>query len=183
MLVLHTLFGVAAVGAATHLVIWLRRFLRGKAGSRRAVVKFARLTLAFQLIAFIAGNVMYPTYKLEVRAAYLENPSALAEAHEAKSGWAARVIASEGGVPRKPPAMTAVIRGGFHAARWFDIKEHWVALGIIVSAAQLLMLSRWPMGREQRALAPIAMTLAVICAATLWLAAVIGILTTAWRAI
>lgn len=180
---LHTVFGVAAVGAATHLVIWLRRYLRGKTGSRRGVLKFARLTLAFQVAGFVAGNAMYPTYKVEVRAAYLENPTALIEAHEARSSWAARVIASEGGQPRQASAMTGVVRRGAAAARWFDIKEHWVALGIIVSAALLLMLSRWPVDRQQSPLAPIALALAIICAATLWLAAIVGVLTTAWRAI
>lgn len=183
LLVLHTLLGVAAVGTATHLVIWLRRYLRGKTGSRRAVLKFARLTLALQVLAFAAGNAMYPTYKVEVRAAYLENPMALTQAHEAKHTWAARVIAGEGGEPRQAPEMTDVVRGGAHAARWFDIKEHWVALGIFVSAGVLLMLSRWPTERAQSALAPIAMALAIVCAATLWLAAIVGILTTAWRAI
>lgn len=183
LLVLHTLLGVAAVSAATHLVIWLRRYLRGKTGSRRAVVKFARLTLALQVVAFAAGNAMYPTYRVEVRAAYLENPLALTQTHATKHDWSARVIADEGGQPREAATVTNVVRGGAHAARWFDIKEHWVALGIFVSAGVLLMLSRWPIAREHGAQAPIVLALAVIGAATLWLAAIIGILTTAWRAI
>ena len=72
VLVLHTALGVGAVGAATHLVIWLRRYLRGQVGRRRSVVRFAWIVLVLQLSAFVAGNVMYPTYKVEVRAAYLE---------------------------------------------------------------------------------------------------------------
>ena len=69
VLVLHTALGVACVGAATHLVLWLRHYLRGQHGRRRAVVRFAWIVLALQVGAFVAGNVMYPTYKVEVRAA------------------------------------------------------------------------------------------------------------------
>lgn len=183
LLVLHTLVGVAAVGAATHLVIWMRRYFRGAGGTRRAVLKFARLSLALQVAAFVAGNVMYPTYRVEVRAAYLENPTALIEAQHAKAGWAARVMTSEGGQAREASATASVVRRGSQAARWFDVKEHWVALGIFVAAAQLLMWSRWPPGREPKAFAPVAMGFALVSAATLWLAATIGILTSAWRAI
>ena len=74
---LHTGLGVAAVAAGTHLVVWMRRWLRG-AQSRRSVVKFALIFFALQAAAFVAGNVMYPTYEVEVRAAYLENPAAVA---------------------------------------------------------------------------------------------------------
>src|SRR5689334_5450235 len=79
MLVLHTGLGVAAVGAATHLVLWLRRYVRGEYGRHRAVKKFAWIALILHALAFIAGNLMYPTYKVEVRAAYLENTNAIVE--------------------------------------------------------------------------------------------------------
>ena len=69
----RTALGVAAVGAATHLVLWSRGFVRGSFGRLRAARRFAWIVLALQLAAFAAGNVMYPTYKVEVRAAYLEN--------------------------------------------------------------------------------------------------------------
>ncbi|MGH9887843.1 MAG: hypothetical protein ACREBE_20085, partial [bacterium] len=61
MLVLHTALGVAAVGAATHLVLWSRGFLRGSFGRLRAARRFAWIVLALQLAAFTAGNLMYPT--------------------------------------------------------------------------------------------------------------------------
>src|SRR5262245_23022218 len=68
LLVLHTALGVAAVGAATHLVIWLRAIARGQLGRLRSARRFAWIVLALQLAAFAAGNVMYPTYKTAVRA-------------------------------------------------------------------------------------------------------------------
>src|ERR1044071_5266856 len=82
MLVLHTALGVAAGGAATHLVLWSRGFLRGQFGRLRAVRRFAWIVLALQLAAFAAGNVMYPTYKVEVRAAYLENSTEIVAAQD-----------------------------------------------------------------------------------------------------
>ena len=58
LLVLHTAVGVAAVGAATHLVVWLRGYLRGHFARHRAVRRFAWITLVLQLCAFLAGNLI-----------------------------------------------------------------------------------------------------------------------------
>ena len=183
MLVLHTIVGVAAVGAATHLVLWLRKYLRGQAGKRRAVVRFAWLVLALQLAAFVAGNVMYPTYKVEVRAAYLENATAVTAGEAAKMHELERVAAREGTTPSEPTATAELVRRAAQAARWFDVKEHWIALGIFVSAALIVLLWVWDPKRDGNAIAPVVMTLAVIAAGTVWLGAVIGVITASWRAV
>jgi hypothetical protein len=166
LLVAHTALGVAAVAAATHLVIWLRRYARGSFGKRGAVIRFAWLVLVLQLAAFACGNVMYPTYKVEVRSAYLEN---------------ARAIAADRAA-RGETATTELVRSAAQAARWFDVKEHWVALGIFASAALLLALVLWD-PTTGRAAAPILVGLAALVAATLWIAAIIGVLTASWRAV
>ena len=106
MLVLHTAVGVAAVGAATHLVLWLRKYVRGQTGKRRAVLRFAWLVLALQLAAFIAGNVMYPTYKVEVRSAYLENAAAITAMERAKQQELGKVAAREGAETPQPTATS-----------------------------------------------------------------------------
>lgn len=165
LLVLHTGLGVAAVAAGTHLVIWLRRYLRG-AQSRRAVVKFAAIFVALQVAAFVAGNVMYPTYKVEVRTAYLENPRAIAADH-----------------PGPASATEELVKSAAQAARWFDVKEHWIALGLFASAAVLLILAFWDPARDGAGFAPIVVGLAAIACATVWLGAIIGVLTAAWRAV
>ena len=163
LLVLHTGLGVAAVAAGTHLVIWLRRYLRGTR-SRRAVVKFAAIFVGLQISAFVAGNAMYPTYKVEVRTAYLENSRAVAADH--------------------PGAATdELVRSAAQAARWFDVKEHWIALGLFASAAVLLILAFWDAKRDGAGFAPIVVGLASIACATVWLGAIIGVLTAAWRAV
>jgi hypothetical protein len=183
VLVLHTALGVAAVGSATHLVIWLRRYLRGQYGRRRSVLRFAWIVLALQLGAFVAGNVMYPTYKVEVRAAYLENAAAISADQAARARELERVAQREGTEVAKPSATAEIIRRAAAAARWFDIKEHWISLGILVSAALLVMLSLWDPKRDGTTIAPIVLTLAVISAGTIWLGAVIGVLTASWRAV
>jgi DMSO reductase anchor subunit len=178
ILVLHTALGVAAVGAATHLVIWLRRYLRGRT-SRRSVQKFAVIALVLHAAAFVAGNVMYPTYKTAVRAAYLENATAVVGDRDARTRDLARLAEREHApAPEVAPAGD-LVRSAAQQARWFDVKEHWIALGLIASIALVLMLV---LGDPERA-APGVLALAYIVAGTLWLGAIIGVLTSSWRAV
>lgn len=183
VLVLHTAVGVAAVGAATHLVLWLRKYVRGQYGRRRAVIRFAWIVLALQLGAFVAGNVMYPTYKVEVRAAYLENASAITADQTTRARELERIGAREGVEMAQPSATVEIVRRAAAAARWFDIKEHWIALGILVSLALLVILSKWDPRTHGTTIAPIVVTLAVIAAGTIWFGAVVGVLTASWRAV
>jgi hypothetical protein len=183
LLVLHTALGVTAVGVSTHLVLWTRRYLRGQYGKRRAVRRFAWLVLAFQLAAFIAGNIIYPTYKVEVRAAYLENQTALsaeATVHERELG---RIAVREGSEGYQAPATRDMVKRAAEAARWFDIKEHWVALGLLASAALLLILWRWNPQEDGMDIAPIVSVLTWLTAGTIWFGAIVGVLTASWRAV
>ena len=182
LLVLHTALGVSAVAAGTHLVIWLRRYLRGAAGRRRAVLKFAWIFFALQLCAFVAGNLMYPTYKVEVRTAYLENVPAFTAQAELHAK-AVNDLEAKFGQTREAPATEDLVKRAAKAERFFDIKEHWIALGLFVSGALLLLLVMWDPYRDGLALAPIAMGFAILACGTVWLGAIIGVLTAAWRAV
>ena len=183
LLVLHTALGVAAVGAATHLVIWLRRYVRGQYGLRKSVRKFAVLALVLHALAFVGGNIIYPTYKVEVRAAYLENAGVLVDEHARTQRELERIAAREGGVAPAPESATARVKQAAKAARWFDVKEHWIALGLIASCGLVLVLAFWDPRRDSRAYAPVVVGLAWVIAGTLWLGAIIGVLTSAWRAV
>lgn len=183
LLVLHTVLGVIAVGAATHLVLWLRRYVRGAYGRRRALIRFTWILLAMQVGAFIAGNVMYPTYKVEVRAAYLENATVITAEEEAHARELDKIIVREGGEARQAPVTRDLVKRAAKAARWFDIKEHWIALGLITSLALLVILSRWDPSRDGTAIAPVVLTLAWLTAGTVWLGAIVGLLTASWRAV
>jgi hypothetical protein len=183
MLVLHTFVGLAAVGAGTHLVIWLRRYVRGQSGRRRAVLRFAWLVLALQAGAFIAGNVMYPTYKVEVRTAYLENAAAITADEAAKQRELDKLAARENAEPPQRTATVDMVKRAAQAARWFDVKEHWVALGLFVTAALILILSVWHPKQDGDVIVPIVTGLAVTSAATIWFGAIVGVLTASWRAV
>lgn len=183
MLVLHTALGVAAVGAATHLVIWLRRYVRGNYGKRRAVQRFAVYALILHAGAFVAGNVMYPTYKVEVRTAYLENAGAIVADQTARTHELDKIAEREGTQAPEPTATTEIIKRAAKAARWFDVKEHWVALGLLASLALVLVLRFWDPQRDGPGLASIVIGLALVIAGTVWLGAIVGVLTSAFRAV
>jgi len=183
VLVLHTALGVAAVGAATHLVLWSRGFLRGAFARLAAVRRFAWIVLVFQLLAFAAGNVMYPTYKVLVRTAYLEDREAIADDQASHERQLARIASRDGATAPEATATSELVRHAARAARWFDIKEHWIALGILASLALVLVLAFWDPRTAGRELAPVVFGLAVIVAGTVWLGAVIGVFTATWRAV
>jgi hypothetical protein len=183
LLVLHTALGVAAVGAATHLVIWLRGYLKGNYGRHRAVKRFAVISLVLHFIAFAAGNLMYPTYKVEVRAAYLENANAIIERAEVHQQELDKITDREKAPRVEQPATSEMVRRAAKAARWFDVKEHWIALGLIASLGLVLMLMLWDPRRDGGALSPIVLGLAVVIAGTVWLGAIVGVLTASYRAV
>ncbi|MBA3539128.1 MAG: hypothetical protein H0T79_05835 [Deltaproteobacteria bacterium] len=183
LLVLHTALGVAAVGAATHLVVWLRPYLRGKFNRHAAVRKFAWIALTLHATGFLVGNVMYPTYRVEVRAAYFETTTAVTADLASRQAELAKVARKEGADVPDRGAPQELARQAGKATRWFDVKEHWVVLGLFGSAALVLMLAFWDPRRDGAALVPIVFGLAAIVAGTLWFAAIVGVMTSAWRAI
>ena len=165
LLVVHALLGVATVGASTHLVLWLRRYAGGKAIRKRQVVRFAWISMVLFAATFTAGSLAYPIYKVQVRGGYLDNPSAIAEQY-AEPARAAEVAVDAGKV-----------------ARWFDVKEHWAALGLMLTLACLLILRRWDPSEGRAAITPVVLSFAGLACATAWLAAIVGLVTSSYRAI
>jgi len=174
LLVLHAVLGAAAVGTATHVVLWLRK--------GRVSAKSAWLVVALLAAGMLVGLAMYPTYKVEVRAAYLENPSAVTVAAVAHDKALERVAAREHELPPEPPETMALVRGAAQAARWFDVKEAWALLGLVAALALAGILSLWTPS-EGAAVRSVVLGLAGIVCATTWLAAIIGVVTSAWRAV
>jgi hypothetical protein len=78
---------------------------------------------------------------------------------------------------------TAMPRTTNKVARWFDVKEHWVAIGLLASLALVLVLAFWDPQRDGPALSPVVVGLSLVIAGTVWLAAIVGVLTSAWRAV
>ncbi len=183
MLVLHTALGVAAIGSATHLAIWIRKLIRGQHGKHRAVQRFAVISLTLHALGVLAGNVMYPTYKVEVRAAYLENANAVVDRAIAHERELDRITEREGSERIEHTPIAQQVSKSAKAARWFDVKEHWIALGLIASAGLVLMLRFWNPKTDGPTLGPIVFGLSLVVAGTLWLAGIIGVLTASFRAI
>jgi len=183
LLVLHTALGAATVAAATHLVVWMRGYRRGDFARHRAVRKFAWIVVALFAGAFAAGNTMYPTYKVEVRSAFLEDASAITGDAELRAREARRVAVREGTVPSEAAPTPELVHRAAAAARWFDMKEYWLALGLAVAAAVALIASLWDPREGGAVIAPLVLALATIAAATAWLGAIVGVMTAAWRAI
>lgn len=174
LLVLHAILGAAAVGMATHVVLWVRK---GRVSARSAW-----LVVALIAAGIAVGLVMYPTYKVEVRAAYLENPGAVTAAAVAHDRELEHVAAREHELPPEAANTMVLVHEAAQAARWFDVKENWAALGLLAAVALAGILSLWT-PEEARVVRPVVLGLAGIVCATTWLAAIIGVLTAAWRAV
>jgi hypothetical protein len=191
LLVLHTAVSVATVGALTHLVIWMRGYRTGDTARHRSVKKFALIALCLYAANFTIGNLMYPTYRTRVRVEYLDSPDEVvddatrrAESH-ARSAERNHADEPDVSAAKRDRAAKAHADQAMRAARWFDVKEHWVALGLMLTAALTLILFAWRPKDDQGSavIAPYTLLMAVGAAGAVWVAAIIGVLTAAWRAI
>lgn len=190
LLLLHTALAVAAVGASTHLVLWMRPYLRGTFARRPAVRRFGVITAALFLATFVVGNLAYPIYKVRVKVEYLQNPAALgrdaALRLEHRERTAARYrdrdpeLPTEGAIAAETRDLP---RRADKIAAWFDTKEHWVAMGLALSIGCMVLLLVWDPRRDGGAPAPFVFLLALGACATLWLGAIVGLVTSSWRAI
>lgn len=204
LLVLHAILGGALVAASTHLVVWMRHHPRGRFTRQRGVRRLAAISLALFALAFVSGNILYPTYKIRVRGEYLEDGTAVASdyrnrlaarerfrARQAPEAGASREREANPDHPdsataptaRNRPAEARLPRNTAKLARWFDVKEHWVALGLVLSAACAALVFWRPRDEPGRAVAATAFAFALCAAATSWLGAIIGILAAATRSV
>jgi len=204
LLILHAVLGAALVAASTHLVVWMRGFLRGRFERLRAVRKLAAISVTLFGIAFISGNLIYPTYKIRVRGQYLEEGTAVIRDHRNRE--TARSLFEERNAPprvqdderapaggaaaaapeqssRNAPAEAYLPRRAVKLARWFEVKEHWVALGLALSVACALLLFACDPRKAGRAVGPTAFGFALCAASAAWLGAIIGLVVAASRSV
>lgn len=153
LLVAHALLAGTLVALTTHHLVWI---LRSRGARRRGEPRFALLASLFFFAACLVGSSLYPTYRVQVRAQYLEAPAA----------------ASAPGAGHLPLPRVA---------RLFDVKEHLAALGLLASGC-LLWLSRRssPLGAPARTLY-VALA-GYVCVAS-WCALLIGLYTVSVRAV
>lgn len=198
LLVLHVVVAAALVAVSTHLVLWLRHYPRGKFTRQRGVRIFAVVNAALFVATFIIGNLIYPVYKVRVRTEYLQSPGSLLRDYQQRLHERARVRDQYDAVansdetaavpPPAKPVVTQVMRlqlplRGAKLARWFDVKEHWVALGMAMALAVMVILLVWEPKRHGGVIAPLVFTMAVCASATAWFGALVGIVVTSYRSV
>jgi hypothetical protein len=188
LLLAHTVLAVGCVAASTHLVVWMRRWRKGEFTRVRAVRRFAWIALALWAATFALGNLAYPSYRVSVRAQFLDNPSevtreaaARAEARRKLETFYGDRVPGEASAVEKPSEGPA--RRAAKISRWFDVKEHWVSLGLALTLGLALMLTAWDPRRETAVLGPIAFWLATAAAGAAWLGAIIGLVVSSYRAV
>lgn len=203
LLTVHAVLALATVALSTHLVFWLRPYLRGHFDRHHAVRRFAILSASAYAATMLLGMTLYPTYKVRVRAEYLENPSAITRSAETRAKTqilterrneeSRRYRNNERTLDLPAPGepdqarisadAEARIDRGAKLVRWFDVKEHWTALGVMMAAALALILMSWKPSSDNRAIVRVVFGLAIATASTAWAAGVIGLLTTAAKSV
>lgn len=198
LLVVHTVLAAALVAVSTHLVVWMRGFPKGRFQRIDGVRRLARISAILFVASFVVGNLIYPVYKVRVRTEYLDQSSALVRDRQLRSQAAAdaaaryrdtlqgRVHESAARQPLATPERgesSQAAREAKRTARWFDVKEHWVAFGMILAVACAIIVRRWNPKRDGGDIAAIVFLMAVAAALTTWLGAVVGIVVSSYRAI
>ncbi len=194
LLVVHAVLGAALVALTTHLAVWMRGYVRGRFDRQRGVRLLSWISTSLFLCTFALGNLIYPTYRVRVRAEYLESPEAVVKAQDARAVAGAALMARENRRRQleqaaelsEPPSEAYRAESPRHVAkmaRWFDVKEHWAAVGLAMSIALLFLLTGWDPRKHGARVASLIFAMAVGTAATTWLAALVGLMVTSHRAV
>lgn len=188
LLIVHAILGVATVGAATHWVIWLWPWRRGAYRRPRATKRFGVITMVIYVAAMVAGGVLYPTYKARIKLEYLtraevviaDQTGRLMASETVAARWDTRAPATLPPSAVQAATSDAVSRAG-KIARWFDVKEHWVAVGLVLGLATMAVLLAWSPREDDRGPLVFVFVGALATAAVVWLAAIIGLVVAATR--
>lgn len=178
-LIVHAVLGAATVAVATHLVIWIRRYPRGDFGRHRAARWFATTALILYGTQFALGNLIYPTYKVRVRAEFFDFGSAAREDARVRQEARAAVDKRAGA---RGPAVTAP-EDLASVGRLFDVKEHVVALGLAAALAACLLAWAWDPKRDGDGATSLFVSLAVATAGCAWFGALVGLFATSHRSL
>jgi hypothetical protein len=188
LLVVHAIVAAAAVAATTHWCVWLWPFIRGTYKRVPATRRFGIIAMSLYLAAAVGGMLIYPTYKARVKLEFLASSRAVLDDASLRIHAAEEVRARAAGVPPQALDPAAVLSASRDApehaekiARWFDVKEHWVALGLLLGLGTMAALLAWDPRRDGRGPLPFVVLGALSTCAVTWLAAIIGLMTTATR--
>jgi hypothetical protein len=206
LLVLHGIVAGALVGSATHHALSCRHYLAGRFDRVKLERRYGLVASSLFVATFALGALLYPAYKVRVRAEFLDSPSAVAaeqalrtEAEQlrvrsagvekATAGHGLRGAGGEGGEgdeatagaesPGRTEGGEAALSGIAHV---FDIKEHWAALGLGASLL-LVFLGFRAHPTDDRRFAPVYFGLSLFVCLTAWIGALVGFVTTSFRSV
>lgn len=143
LLVLHAVGAVGLLGSSTHAAVLAVRQLVGLPARPKLQRLYAKVTGALYLVTFTLGLLVYPAFRVDVRAAYFDAELPLAT--------------------------------GF-----FEVKEHWLGLGLLALAAYYGLSRR----HDPKSGSPEAWAhaiLAITLAALVWFGSLTGFALTALR--
>lgn len=143
--VLHTAGSVVLLGAATHHLLLMRFYLRGRFERAALEKTYARVVCVAYAVTFALGALLYPTYRVHVRGYYLD------------------LFAPE-------------------YARFFDVKETYASLALLVAAGLGALAYTWR-PREEPHVAPVVAGMSLVVCAVAWFNAVVGVLVMSVRGI
>ncbi len=107
-LLLHAVVGFAVVGAVTHLAVHAVALARSTAPGNRGARIFGVVLPALFLVAFAAGLLLYPDWRVQVRGAVLDvrapAASALFELKEHLAALALPLVLGAAVLARRPDA-------------------------------------------------------------------------------
>jgi hypothetical protein len=180
LLIAHAVVGASVVAVSTHLVVWTWRLVRGQTGRQRGIRWFAAVGLGLYLLQFTLGNLMYPVYKVRVRGEYLDSSEAVAADRAARAEARNSVETKLGQPPIEVPTKSDSLAAVSHL---FDVKEHWVGLGLAMIVALTVVAFTWDAKRDDPAGGKLLFACAICLASCTWIAGLVGLIVTSHRPI
>jgi hypothetical protein len=117
LLVLHAAGSIVLIGASTHHALQMRHYFRGVFTRERLEKTYAKVVSVAYVVTFILGAMLYPTYRVNVRAFFLDahepSMSALFDLKETYASLTLVVAVALGALaltlrPAKAPALARV---------------------------------------------------------------------------
>lgn len=143
--VLHTAGSVVLLGAATHHLLLMRFYVRGRFERIALEKTYAKVTAVAYTVNFVLGALLYPTYRVHVRGYHLD---------------------------RFAPRY----------AGFFDVKETYAALALLLAAGLGVLAYAWR-PREEPHLAPVVAGMSLVVCAVVWFNSIVGVLVMSVRGI
>jgi hypothetical protein len=93
LLLLHAGGSIVLIGASTHHALQMRHYLRGRFGREKLEKTYAKVVSVAYAATFALGALLYPSYRVYVRGAFLDRRApAYAALFEVKETYASLVL-------------------------------------------------------------------------------------------